>query len=154
MNKILDVKQIESMDLEEIIDAYNNGYALEEYEISTMVYTDLDSKSCISAVAVPVVSGAVSGVVAITKCPTGSTFGTNVIVGATVKNTGTAHNNAFVILCTVTRIDNGVVVASGNSGNLTLAPNETSAEFTVSFTMPISNVNVVFKAQADPAFNF
>jgi predicted transcriptional regulator len=154
MNKLLSIEQIERMDIEEVVSAYRNGYTLEEYEISAMTYTDLDSKSCISAVAVPVVSGAISGVVAITKCPTGSAFGTNVIVGATVQNTGTAHNNAFVLLCTVTRIDNAVVVASGNSGNLTLAPNETSAEFTVSFTMPISNVNVVFKAQADPAFNF
>jgi hypothetical protein len=154
MNKLLSVEQIESMDIDEVIYAYRNGYALEEYEINAMAYTDLDSKSCISTVAAPPISTTVGGVVTITKCPTNVASGTTVTVGATVKNTGTANNNAFVIMCTVTRIDNGVIVTSGNSGNLTLAPGAISTEFTLSFTMPASNVNIVFKAQADPTFNY
>jgi hypothetical protein len=77
-------------------------------------------------------------------------------VGATVTNKGNMNNNAFVIMCTVTRIDNGVIVTQVNSGNITpaLAPNATSAEFAVSFTMPPANVNVVFKAQANDQNNY
>ena len=154
MNKLLNVEQIDIMTMEEVLQAYRNGYSLEEYEINSMTYTDLDTKSCISTVAAPSISTTISGVVTITKCPQGVTTGTNVTVGATVKNTGTANNNTFVILCSVARSDTGAAVTSGNSGNLTLGPGATSAEFTLSFTMPTSNVNVVFKAQADPTFNY
>jgi hypothetical protein len=154
MNKLLSVEQIESMTIEEVVSAYRNGYVLEEYEINAMTYKDLDTQSCIGTIAAPVISSDVSGAVTITKCPTDVASGATVTVGATVKNTGTANNNAFVILGTVARSDTGAIVTSGNSGNLTLAPGAISTEFTLSFTMPASNVNVVFKAQADPTFNY
>ena len=155
MNKLLSIEQIEIMTIEEVIQAYRNGYALDDsYIINSMAYKDLDTKSCINTIAAPVISSDVSGTVTITNCPQGVTTGTTVTVGATVTNTGTANNNAFVILCSVARSDTGAAVTSGTSGNLTLAPGATSAEFTLSFMMPASNVNVVFKAQADPGFNY
>jgi phage baseplate assembly protein gpV len=154
MRKILDVKQIESMEIEEVVSAYRNGYALDDsYNINTMTYVDLDSKSCTVSVATTPIT---AGVVALTRsCPTGITAGTNVTVGATVTNKGNMNNNAFTILCTVTRIDNAVIVTNIGSGNLPpLAPNATSAEFPVSFIMPPANVNVVFKAQANDQNNY
>lgn len=149
MNKLLSVQQLADMTIEEAVQAYRNGYTLEDYKISSMAYTDLDTKSCISTVA-----GTTAGVVTITKCPTGVAPGSTAVVGATVTNTGNMNNNTFVILGTVARADNGAIVTNGSSGNLTLAPNAVSAEFTLSYTVPPSNVNVVFKAQADPGFNY
>ncbi len=58
------------------------------------------------------------------------------------------------LLIAVARADNGVAIINGDSGNLTLAPEETSDEYTLSFIMPNSNVNVLVKAQADPANNY
>jgi len=118
------------------------------YEIDTMAYENLDTKSCIGTLA------ALTGEITITYCPTLISVNINTSVSAKLKNTGTVSNNSFVILATVTRSDNGVVVASGTSGNLTLASGETSALYTLPFTMPNVNVNIAVTGQADPSFNY
>ncbi len=116
-----------------------------------MAYIQLDKKSCVSEVIK--VAGTLLGTVTITKCPTSEPNKT-VVVGAVAKNVGTANNNSFVIGLAVARTDTGVLIVNGNSGNITLLAGQTSAEFTLSFTMPNSNVNVVADLQADPAFSY
>lgn len=149
--KLLNVEQIENMNIEDVIQAYKEGYTLEN-RMNTMAYTDLDSKTCISTVAA--VAPITSGLLTITTCPQGSAVGSTVTVGATVTNTGNMHNNSFVILCAIARADNGAAITNNNSGNMTLAPGATSSEYRLSFTMPAVNVNILFKAQADPLFNY
>lgn len=122
----------------------NNG-------INTLEYIGLANDSCIGTVAiVPITAGTLT----ITRCASGTAAGAAATVGATVTNTGNMHNNSFVILCAVARADNGAAITNGDSGNLTLAPGETSAEYALGFTMPPVNINVLFKAQADPDFNY
>ncbi len=119
------------------------------FNVETLAYTDLDSKSCVGTL-----EAILTGTITITSCPTSISPGVSTSVKATIKNTGNVNNNTFVILIAVARADNGEAVANGNSGNLTLAPGQTSSEYTLSFTMPTSNVNILVKGQADPDFNY
>lgn len=89
-----------------------------------------------------------------TNCPNEVVPGTTVTVGATVTNTGDKSNNTFVILIGAHRADTDESLGSNNSGNLTLAPGQTSAEWTFSFTMPPSNYYVNFVAQRDPGHDY
>jgi hypothetical protein len=89
-----------------------------------------------------------------TTCSDNVTPGTNVTVGVTVTNTGDMCNNTFVILIFAHRADNDVLISSNSSGNLTLCPTQTSAEWTLTFTMPNSNYYVNFFAQRDPTFDY
>ncbi len=118
------------------------------HKIETMAYQNVDTKSCIGTLAT------LTGEVTITYCPTMISADISTSVAATIKNTGNVSNNSFVILATVTRSDNGVVVASGTSGNLTLVPGQTSAIYTLPFAMPNVNVNIAVTGQADPTYNY
>ena len=155
MNKKLSLMDIQKMSESDLTGAFIEGATVELGEsnpnpgVQTLAYTMLDTKSCIATVSVTL-----AGVLIITKCPTGSTPGATVTVGATAKNTGNVGNNSFVILITASRADNGVIIASGTSGNLNLASGATSAEFTLSYTMPGVNVNVAYELQADPGFSY
>ena len=119
------------------------------FNAQTLAYTNLDSKNCVGTLA-----AILTGEVAITSCPVSISPGATTSVKATIKNTGNVNNNTFVILIAVARADNGVAVANGDSGNLTLAPGQTSSAYTLSFVMPTNNVNVLVSGQADPAFNY
>ena len=118
------------------------------YKIDTLAYQNIDTKSCIGTLAT------LTGEITITYCPTMIMTNTSTSVSATIKNTGNVSNSSFVILSTVSRSDNGVVVASGTSGNLTLAPGATSAIYKLTFTMPNVNVNIVVTGQVDPLYNY
>jgi len=89
-----------------------------------------------------------------TTCSDNVVPGTTVTVGATVTNTGDMSNNTFVILIGARRADNDESLGSNGSGNMTLAPTQTSPEWTLSFTMPASNYYVDFIAQRDPGFDY
>lgn len=95
-----------------------------------------------------------AGTLEITSCPSATQAeGAIITVGAKAINTGTAHNNSFVIGITVARSDTGVVLKSVNSGNVDIKAG-TSYTFTTTFVMPRSGVNVSYDLQADPAFNY
>lgn len=115
-----------------------------------MAYQTLDRKGCGTTLAI---NTTVSGTLTISRCPTNAPAGSTVVVGATARNTGVANNNSFVILITVAD-GSGQIVASGNSGNMTVTTGATSPEATLSFTMPASGVSVAFELQADPVFNY
>jgi hypothetical protein len=118
--------------------------------IQTLAYETKDSKSCTATVL-----ATLTGALTITACPQSNVPGTTVTVGATATNTGNVANNSFVIGITATRSDSPYnVIINNNSLNLTLAPGETSAPYTLSFTMPGVNVNIAYSLKADPDHNY
>jgi hypothetical protein len=113
--------------------------------------TDLDNRECVGTVFIAPIT---TGELTITRCATGTAPGITATVGATVKNTGNMNNNAFVIEITVIRVDNSVIIANESSGNLTLVPGETSAEYSLSFIMPDVNIRALFTTRVNPDNNY
>lgn len=127
-----------------VIDAFETPRYMQ-----ALAYTNLATVSCVATVA-----GILSGSITVTSCPINNVPGTAATTKATATNTGNVGNSSFVILCSIARADTGSTITSGNSGNLTLAPGATSAEYSLLFTMPGVNVNIAYILQADPAFNY
>lgn len=92
----------------------NNRDTFETVYSDTYVPTNAESY-------IATMAATLAGTVNITRCPTGNAPGATVTLGATATNTGNIGNNSFVILITAARVDNGVILAQGNSANINLA---------------------------------